>query len=188
MKKEEIIAKYGEAAYESILVQARVRYKAHPEEKKARSKKYREDHPEGVNARSKKYREEHRAEEKARKKKYREEHPEQVIANHQEEYRKGGRHYDKYLAYKQTGVQGDKNKIRIKHGRQYRPYKQIIAPESQIHHEWLPDSAKYKGVALVEKDAHMHGIVDVIEILDGEITVLTEEEIRKKQKQKEKEI
>ena len=38
---------------------------------------------------------------------------------------------------------------------------------------------EYRSTALVEADQHMHGIVDVIEILEGKIRFLTEEEIRK---------
>jgi hypothetical protein len=85
-----------------------------------------------------------------------------------------------------TGLQGARNKIRGRHSHEYKPYKAIIAPESQLHHEWLPDSPEYRGLALVEADPHMHGFVDVIEILDGEITLLTEEEVRKgKKREKE---
>ena len=110
---------------------------------------------------------------------YRKNHPEEAKVSNQEQDRKGGRRYAKKLEYMHTGLQGDRNKVRYKHGRQYRPYKQIIAPDSQIHHEWIPNTSEYKGVALVEKDAHMHGFVDVIQIIDGEITLLTEEEVKK---------
>lgn len=156
MKKEECIARYGEAAWEKVLAQRRERYKANREEEKARVKKWRE------------------------------EHPEKVAPNNHEQSRKGGKYYDKQLEYQHTGVQGEKNIIRMKHGRYYKPYKQIIAPDSQIHHEWIPDTSDYSGVALVEKEAHQYGIVDVIEILDGEIRLLTEEEVRKGKKKKPK--
>lgn len=152
MKKEEIIAKYGEAAYEKQLAQGRARYKAHKEEDNARSKKYREQHPE------------------------------KAEADNHEGSRKGGKYYAKKLKDQRTGLRGERNKIRSKHANQYKPYKAIIAPDSQIHHEWIPDTSKYRGVALVEADQHMHGFVDVIEIIDGEITLLTEEEIRKGRK------
>ena len=66
------------------------------------------------------------------------------------------------------------------HGNLWRKYKNIIAPESQIHHEWIPGTANYRGVALVEADQHMHGIVDVIEILEGKITLLTEDKVKEK--------
>jgi len=164
MKKEDIIARGGEAAWEKHLAQCRGYYKAHREQEKARVKKWKE---------------EHREQAKAAVKKWQEEHQEQVIANHQEGNRKGGRSYAKHLEYTQTGIPGERHKIRTKHGREWKRYKNIIAPESQIHHEWVPKTAKYRGVALVEKDQHMHGIVDVIEILEGKITLLTEEEVRK---------
>jgi exonuclease VII large subunit len=164
MKKEEYIERYGEEAYEKILEQKQAYHKANKETDNARSKKYREEHPEQV---------------KARNKKYNEEHPEQVKTNAQEQDRKGGKRYEKHLEYQHTGLQGDRNRIRNKHNKQYKPYKDIIAPASQIHHEWVPDTSEYRGVALVEKDQHMHGIVDVIEILDGEITLRTEEEVSK---------
>lgn len=76
-----------------------------------------------------------------------------------------------------TGIQGDRNKIRDIHRYKWRQYKRIIAPDSQLHHQWEPNSAEYAGVALVEKDAHMHGFIKVIEILEGEINLFTEKEI-----------
>lgn len=164
MKKEEIIERYGEEAYEKKLEQSRKWHKAHREKEKAQSLKWRKEHQE---------------EKKATDKKYREAHPEGIKADGQKACRKGGKHYERRQKYKTTGLQGERNRIRGKHGNQYRPYKQIIAPESQIHHEWVPDSAEYRGVALVEAEAHMRGFVDVIEILDGGITLLTEEEVRK---------
>jgi hypothetical protein len=115
-----------------------------------------------------------------RNEKWQEEHPEEVIANNQEIHRRGGKYYDKHLKDNRTGLRGDRNRIRKKHAKQYKPYKDIIAPDSQIHHEWVPRTSEYTGMALVEKDAHMHGFVDVIEILDGKITLLTEEEVKKK--------
>ena len=66
----------------------------------------------------------------------------------------------------------------MKHAKQYKPCKAIIATDSQLHHEWIPKTAEYRGLALVEKDQHMHGFVDVIKILDGKITLLTEEEVK----------
>ena len=174
MKKEELIERYGEAAYEKKLEQTRAWNKAHRAEMRASDKKYKKKHPEV----SKKYREEHREEAKAATKEHREENPEKVKLYHQEQSRKGGKHYDKMLEYKRTGLQGERNRIRMNHAYKYHPYKAIIAPDSQLHHEWVPETAEYRGVALVETDAHRHGFVDVIEILDGEITLLTEEEVK----------
>ena len=94
--------------------------------------------------------------------------------------RKGGKYYEKKLKYQHTGLQGERNKVRKLHGRRWRKYKNIIAPDSQLHHQWLPDKSEYSGLALVEADLHMHGIIDVIRILDGEITVFTEKELRER--------
>ena len=148
MKKEEFIKRYGEGAYEKRLEQTRQWEEANPDKVLEQIHKWREANPEKVEAQ-----------------------------NH-ERNRKGGRHYVKKLKYMTTGLQGERNKIRVNHAYKWRPYKNIIAPDSQIHHEWLPGSAEYRGVALVEKDQHMHGFVDVIKILNGKITLLTEEEVK----------
>jgi hypothetical protein len=91
---------------------------------------------------------------------------------------KGGKYYAKRRVYNTTGLRGERNIIRKRDGSKWHFYKKIIAPDSQLHHQWQPDSAEYDGVALVEADAHMHGFIDVIQILDGEITLFTEKEIR----------
>lgn len=104
--------------------------------------------------------------------------PEKVVACNREISHKGGKWYEQHLKYNTSGIQGERHVIRKKHGHRYHPYKKIIAPESQIHHEWTRETANYTGVALVEKDQHMHGFIDVIQILEGEITLLSEEEIR----------
>ena len=107
---------------------------------------------------------------------------EKAIANSAEAGRqssqKGGKYYEKHLQYHRTGLQGERNRIRAIHRSNWHQYKHIIAPDSQIHHSWRPNSAGYEGVALVEKDAHMHGIIKVIKILEGEITLFTEEAIK----------
>lgn len=156
MKKEEIIERFGEAAYAKELQQNRDWRALHPSYRK-------------------KYYAEHRGEENAKKKKWRAANPDKVKANNQEHSRKGGKYYDMRLEYNTTGLQGERHKIRKKHGKQYRPFKRIIAPESQIHHEWIPDTAEYTGVALVETKPHRYGIIDVIQILEGKISLLTEE-------------
>ena len=104
-------------------------------------------------------------------------HPEEIAALCREQSNKGGKRYKKRLIYDHTGLRGERMKLRYKHGNLWRPYKNIIAPLSQIHHEWIPGTAEYTGVALVEADQHMHGFIDVIEILKGTITLLSEEEI-----------
>ena len=103
--------------------------------------------------------------------------PEKVTKHHRDQCRKGGRDYLKKLEYRTTGLQGEREKIRMRHANHWWKYKKIIAPKSQIHHEWVPETADFRGVALVEKDQHMHGIIDVIQILDGVIGLFTEKEI-----------
>ena len=149
MRKKEYIKKYGKEAYEKMY------------------------------QRSRGWRETHRKEGKEHARLQRLNNPNEAKANNQEGSRKGGKYYEKRLRYNRTGVQGMRGRVRGGHWRQYYAYKQIIAPESQIHHQWLPNTADYKGVALVEKEQHMHGFIDVIQILEGEITVFTEEEIIK---------
>jgi len=95
-----------------------------------------------------------------------------------EQHRKDGKYYQKTREQQQTGIPWEKNKIRMKHGKRWRRYKYIIAPGSVLHHEWIVGTAKYSGLALVEKNQHQHGIIDVIEVLGGEIKLLTEKEIR----------
>lgn len=154
MKKAERIKRYGEEAYEKHLAQTRAWYKAHREEEKVKVRAWREENPE----------------------------KERAIQH--EKSRKGGKCYDKKLEYNKTGIPGEKMKIRRKHNKEYKPFKDIIAPDSQIHHEWIPQTAEYRGVALVEKDPHQYGIIDVIQILDGKITLLTEEAVRNRLKEK----
>jgi hypothetical protein len=90
---------------------------------------------------------------------------------------KGGRYYEKALIYKRTGIQRKRNVTRHRHGKLWREYKQIVAPESVLHHEWITESSEYKGVALVEKNQHQHGFIDVIKIVAGKITIYTEAEL-----------
>lgn len=95
----------------------------------------------------------------------------------QERHCKGGKYYEQTREYDRTGLRHERNLVRGKHQFRYRPFKQLIAPNSQIHHEWIPGTADYIGVALVETNQHQHGFIDVIQILEGEITLLTESEI-----------
>lgn len=110
--------------------------------------------------------------------KWNENHPNKVQEASHEGSRRGGKYYKRVLKYSHTGLQGERNKIRYKHGRKWRDYKNIVAPGSQLHHAWRPGTSEYSGLALVEADQHRHGIIDVIQVLDGEITLFTEEEIR----------
>ena len=147
MNKEEFIERRGDVAYEKHLEGYRVWRIANLEKARASTRDWRATNPE------------------------------RVKINQHKQSHKGGKGYEKMLENQRTGIQGEKGIIRATHGNLYRPFKQIIAPESQIHHEWILGTANYRGVALVEKDQHIHGFVDVIQILDGEITLLSEKEI-----------
>lgn len=107
-----------------------------------------------------------------------ERNPQKVIELCRKRNRKGGKYYEKHLIENRTGLRGERNKIRGEHRKHWRPYKNIIAPDSQLHHQWCPRTAEYTGLALVEADQHIHGIIDVIQILEGEITSLTEKDVR----------
>ena len=161
MKKEEIIRRYGVETWERKQQEKRDWYDRHREEHKARNEKWRVNNPEKM-------------------KEWREANSDKVKAHSHEQMHKGGKGYIAQLKYNRSGVQGERHIVRSKHGLFYRPFKQIIAPESQIHHEWIPDTAGYTGVALVEKDQHMHGYIDVIKILEGDITLFTEEQIQQR--------
>lgn len=148
MNKTEFIKKYGEAAYD--------KHQEVSNRWKAANKKR----------------------ERATGKQWRLLHPEKVKQVNKETSRKGGKYYEQHKQYKKTGLQYEKLLVRQKHQRIWTPFKRIIAPDSILHHEWLPDTPDYRGVALVEKDQHQHGFIDVIQILEGEITLLTEADIR----------
>ena len=107
-------------------------------------------------------------------------HPEEVKAAAHEQCRKGGRYYGKSRIYQVAGLQGVRNKIRGFHNRRWSKYKKIVAPGSQLHHQWQAGSPRYTGVALVEADQHRYGIIDVIRILEGKITLFTEQAIRER--------
>jgi len=168
LNKEEFIARYGEGAWRRYLDRQNERRQAsrleNPEKARENDKKEREKYSEQI------------------KRSYRNwyiSNPEKREEGHHEHNRKGGKYYEWKLKYQRTGIPGERKKVRTKHGKQYRPYKAIIAPDSQLHHEWVPDTSEYRGVALVETNAHQYGIIDVIQILDGKITLLTEEQIKK---------
>ena len=105
-------------------------------------------------------------------------YPEEVITQGRKRCRKGGKYYERHRKHESSGLRHRRNLVRNNHRWHYGPYKQIIAPDSQLHHQWVPETADYTGVALVETDQHMHGFVDVIQILEGEITLLTEVKIQ----------
>ena len=163
MKKDEFIKRYNEEAYEKKKAYRRAWYLAHLEEVRAHSKAWAEAHPDEMLAYNRVWREAH---------------PEKVKEKNHEADRKDGKRYEKKLESLRTGLQGERHRVRVKHGRLYRPCKNIIAPDSQLHHSWRPGTSEYTGLALVEADAHMHGFIDVIQIFEGEIELFTEAEIR----------
>lgn len=150
MKKEEFIKRYGKVAYEKWLQQSR--------EWHARDRK------------------EHREELNVRSKVWRKANPEKVKAAHAEINRKGGKYYEYAREYITTGLQHERYLVRKMANYQYRAIKQATK-NSAFHHEWIPGTAKYRGLALVEAEAHRYGIIKVIKILEGKITLFTEKEI-----------
>ena len=110
---------------------------------------------------------------------WRESNPEKVAALDHEKSRKGGKYYKRAKQYQMKGLPHEKTLVRQKHQRIWTPYKQIVAPNSELHHQWQMGTANYDGVALVERKQHRYGIVDVIQILEGKITLLTEEGVRR---------
>ena len=188
MKKEEYIQRYGQAGYTKMGQQNCDRHTQHREEDNARSKRWREANPDAV----KEWRTEHREKAKAYCKQWHAQHREEANSisqawyaanqdkakeNSQEANRKGGKYYAHKQNYMKTGLQGERNIIRTKHQKQYYAIKQATS-NSVFHHEWIFGTARYRGVALVDKGAHENGIIKVIKVLEGKITLFTEKEIR----------
>jgi hypothetical protein len=144
MNKEEFVKKYGGAAYKRKIKGNNMWKANNPDRVRMHDKTWRDNNPSKTEAKD------------------------------HERNRKGGRYYERKMAYLKQGVPGERHIVRTIHARRWRKYKKIIAPDSQLHHEWIPGTAEYRGIALVEGDAHQHGIIDVIEILEGMITVLLE--------------
>jgi len=94
--------------------------------------------------------------------------------------RPGGKYYMSVLRKNTEGLRHERANRRGRDGAKYRHFKKFIDPlgQTQVHHSWYVASAECEGVALVEKNQHQHGFIDVIEILEGEITVFTEQELR----------
>lgn len=160
--KEDYIAQHGEEAYAKKLAQRKEWGDNLPGGEAQRSKERRDADPEKWRAYCRDW---SRRNPETNKKKGR-----QVS-------RKTGKYYAKKQKYKQTGIPGERERIRMRHGYYWRKYKNFVAPNSQLHHQWVPNTADYTGLALVEKDAHRYGRIDVIQILEGKITLLTEKEI-----------
>jgi hypothetical protein len=109
MNKKEFIEKYGEEAHERHLKQSSA---WHAADRKLNPKKYRVRH-----------------------KNWREVNFAAIKAKRQEACRKGGKYYECGLIANQTGLRGERHKIRVNHGKQWRQYKHLIALDSQIHHQ-----------------------------------------------------
>lgn len=110
-----------------------------------------------------------------KQKEWRDANPEVIKFHHAAANRKGGMHYEKRLRENREGLQGDRGRIRRIDGNRFRRYKPFFAKQSQLHHEWIPGTAKYRGIALVEQEQHMRSIIDVFMVLEGEITVFNEQ-------------
>ena len=192
MNKEMYIETYGQAAFDKMRQQGRVYYDQHRAEAKVRSRAWYVLHSEEVKDRSKERHANHREEDNAKMRERRENHPnemkdwraanrDKVVAYNQEGSCKGGKYYKAKLEYQRTGLQQQRRKIRWHHWHLYRHIKKAIAPNSVFHHEWIPGTADYRGVALVDKGLHRRGIIKVIKLLEGQITLFTEKEIKEQE-------
>ena len=160
--KTDFIKRYGAAAYEKHLQQRKDWYADNRDEEIKKSQEWAEMHPEQIRIKNQQF---------AKTEKHKE--------LNRELDRKGGKYYEVHKRiYNSTGLQRLRNLIRRKHASRYQLFKKIIAPGSQIHHEWTPGTADYRGTALVETNQHQYGFIDVIRILEGEITLFSEVEIR----------
>ena len=164
--KDSYIKKHGDAAYAKRLERRREWGRKLPGGEKQRSQDRRDADPEQA-------REYDRA--------WCERNPDKIIEKGRKVSRKGGAYYEKKKIYKQTGISGERERVRMRDSYRWRQYKRIIAPESQLHHQWISETADYTGLALVEANQHRYGIINIIEILDGRITLFTEKEIREQE-------
>ena len=102
-------------------------------------------------------------------------HPEKQKENNREwQQSKKGKDWQKvfnkeyyHTGYYQTGVQGEKVKIRQCDWRnpQYQWLKRNLG-DVHIHHEWVPGNAEYVFSALVDASEHMHDIINPIIFLE----------------------
>lgn len=70
-------------------------------------------------------------------------------------HRKGGKYYEKKLKYERTGLRGARNRVRDFHCSVIAKYRRFLGSGNcEIHHDWIPDTARYNYIALVEKDDH----------------------------------
>ena len=70
---------------------------------------------------------------------------------------------------------GDRQCVRVAHGRKYRPIKKILDPDGRtcLHYDWVDGTAAYSGVAIVDKDVHekYHELVPPLYLKDGKIVL-----------------
>lgn len=177
--KERYIEKYGEAAYAKRLVNVQEWRGKHPEKTNAYSKARHKAFGVYLKMYAKARNQQHPEVAQKRSKEWREKNIERVKEQDNQKNKKGGKRYGNMLIYKRTGIQGQRNRIRAMHRKNWSHYKSIIAPMSQLHHQWHPRTADYTGLALVEANPHRYGIINVIQILEGAITLYTEEGIRR---------
>ena len=106
--------------------------------------------------------------------------PEKTKRYAAERNRVGGKHYLEARRKNMEGLRHERAKRRSRDAKKYHLYKKVIDPTglTQVHHSWYSNSVECEGLALVEKDQHQHGYIKVIQILEGEITLFTEEFLR----------
>lgn len=123
---------------------------------------------------AKKWVREHREEHAEYNRKYRQEHREEKI-----KYQK------KYWGAKADpdSIPHKRQLIRARDNRRYNPIRQFWSHlKTDIHHEWIPDTADYMFIALVERSKHQYGIIDPICILEGEVAVNLDADLINKNK------
>lgn len=103
-----------------------------------------------------------------------ENNPEKVKQRGSEQCRKGGKRYEKMLEYEGIGLRKERSSIRRRDRKRWKRFKDIIASDTEVHHEWIPGTAKYNGIALVDKSEHQHGMINPVLILEGEIKLMEE--------------
>ena len=157
LKKVEYIERHGAVAYVGHLQQCQRWAAQHREKHNAAAKAWREANPNAG-------------------KEWYAANPDKVMGYNQEGSHKGGKRYAVKQKYQTTGLQGERHRVRTKHAKIYYNIKQAT-PNNVLHHEWIQGTAKYRGVALVDKEAHQNGIIKVIKILEGKITLFSEKEI-----------
>ena len=84
-------------------------------------------------------------------------HRERVTArlnSRKQRMHKGGTHYEKEKEYNRTGLRGERHRIRCIHRKAYRLFKKFFGIDTNIHHEWIPGTAKYRSICVLEVEDH----------------------------------